>query len=161
MLEIINNLRPFFENCYARISIRQYARLAKMSPPTVSLLLKRYEKQGLLIKEKDRNYIMFHSNQESKDFIMLSRIYWQQKLHKIIKIDADAIVLFGSLSKAETRPESDIDIAIFGAKKISLEKFETGREIQALWFGSLAEIKNKELRNSIINGHVLSGRLAL
>lgn len=163
MLEIINNLKPFFENCYERISVRQYARLMKISPPTASLLLRGYEKEGLLVKEKDRNYIMFCANKESRNFIMMSRIYWQHRLGSLVKsIDADDIVLFGSLSKAETKTESDIDLAIFGGKKINLENFEKEmkREIQAFWFDSLHDA-NKELRNNIINGHVLSGRLEL
>lgn len=165
MLEIINNLKPFFENCYARISVRQYARLVSVSPPTASVLLNIYEKEGLLTRERDRNYIMFTANRKSAEFIMMSRIYWQYRLKELTKsIEKalpDAIVLFGSLSKGETRPESDIDIAIFGAEKTSMKKAETGREIQAFWFSSLSDAKNKELKNNIINGHVLSGRLEL
>ena len=34
MLNIINNLRPFIEDCYRRISVREYSRLLKVSPPT-------------------------------------------------------------------------------------------------------------------------------
>ncbi|MEK6887604.1 MAG: nucleotidyltransferase domain-containing protein [Candidatus Aenigmatarchaeota archaeon] len=163
MLKIIDDLKPFFENCYARVNVRQYARLMKISPPTASSLLKGCEKDGLLVKEMDRNYIMFHTNRKSQEFIMMSRIYWQRRLGSLVKsIDADSIVLFGSLSKAETNLESDIDLAIFGGKKTNLEKFEKElkREIHAFWFDSLHDA-NKELRNNIINGHVLSGRLGL
>src|SRR3989338_841861 len=167
MLEIINNLKPFFENCYARVNVRQYARLMRITPPTASTLLKSYEKHGLLVIEKDRNYIMFHSNRESRNFIMLSRIYWQGKLKELTKFieqaPPDAIVLFGSLSKGETRPDSDIDLAIFGIDELDVGGFEKQlkRKIQTFWFGSLKEIKNANLRNNIINGHVLSGRLEL
>jgi|SRR3989338_6423818 len=167
MLEIINNLKPFFENCYMRIGIREYARLMKMSPPTASSLLKGYVKDGLLIAEKDRRYIMFRANQASKDFIMLSRIYWQQRLEGLVKLiekgSPDSIVLFGSLSKGEAKPDSDIDLAVFGAKKTGLGDFERkiGRSIQEFWFDSLDEVKNMELRENIINGHMLSGSLRI
>ncbi|MFA4820464.1 MAG: nucleotidyltransferase domain-containing protein [Candidatus Aenigmatarchaeota archaeon] len=164
MLEIINNLRPFFENCYARISVRQYSRLIKVSPPTASTLLSMYEKDGLLTKEKDRNYMMFRANQKDNGFIMLSRIYWQQRLEKFVRgIESpDAVVLFGSLSKAEAKPDSDADICIIGGEKKDIEKFmeRTGRKIQVFWFDSLRDA-DKELRNNVINGHILSGRLEL
>ena len=167
MLKIINDMDPFFENCYARISVRQYARLRKISPPTASALLKMYEKEGLLIKEKDRTYIMFCANMESSDFIMLSRLYWQQRLHGLISSieegTPDTIVLFGALSKAETKSESDIDLAVFGGEKMDLERFEKylKRSIQAFWFGSLRNVKDRELAKNIINGHILSGRMKL
>ena len=163
MLEIINNLKPFFENCYDRISVRQYARLVRISPPTASSLLKRFEKDGLLMKEKDRNYIMFSANKKGKDFIMLSRIYWQKRLGELTEAaeesGATAAVLFGSLSKAEARSESDIDLAVFGSEKINLKQFEEkiGREIHAFWYDSMKD--TGELRNNIINGHILSGEL--
>lgn len=163
MLKIIDNLKPFFENCYARISVRQYSRLMKMSPPTASSLLKGLERDGLLTREKDRNYIMFRANRESSDFIMLSRIYWQRKLREITGlIEADVIVLFGSLSKAETKPDSDVDLAVVGGEKMNLEKFEKkiGRKIQAFWLDSLRDTNN-DLRNNIINGHILFGSLVL
>ena len=53
MLKIINNLKPFFEDCYRRINIREYSRLMKISPPTASKLLYKFNKEGLLLIEKD------------------------------------------------------------------------------------------------------------
>ena len=57
MLNIINNLRPFIEDCYRRINVREYARLTKISPPTASKILSEFNQEGLLSIEKDRNYI--------------------------------------------------------------------------------------------------------
>ena len=169
MLKIINDLKPFFEECYVRINVRQYARLMKITPPTASALLKYYVKEGLLLKEIDRNYIMFHANRENAIFIDLSRIYWRNLLGKLLdflenKLTDPTIVLFGSLSKAEAKQDSDIDIAIISVEdKINLSQFERKlkREIQDFWFKSLKEINNKELANNIINGYVMRGRLKL
>ncbi len=169
MLRIINDLRPFFEDCYARINIRQYARLAKTTPPTASALLKSYEKEGLLLKEKDRNYIKFYANKDSPIFIGLSRMYWQFALEELVKLlesslISPTIVLFGSLSKAEAKPDSDIDLAIFAYKKVvDLSRFEKRlkRKIQVFWYSSIKDIGSKELANNMINGHVLTGRLML
>ena len=74
------------------------------------------------------------------------------------------IILFGSTSKGEIKEDSDIDIAIIGIKKdIDIKNFEARikRKIQILWFKSMEEVKNNELKNSIINGVTLSGRLRL
>jgi predicted nucleotidyltransferase len=166
MLEIINNLTPFFEDCYRRISVREYAKIVGVSPPTASKILMEYNKEGLLKKQEDRNYIFFFVNKESKTFIELSRIYWEDILKEIVElIEKTAvnptIILFGSLSKAETTPSSDVDIAIISHKKeLDIKNFEKKlkREIQIFWFDSFNDITG-ELKNNILNGDILYGRL--
>lgn len=167
MLNIINNLNPFFEDCYRRISVREYSRLINVSPPTASKILSSLEKDNLLIREKDRNYLFFHANKENKKFVDLSKIYWYGQLSGLVshieeKLIDPTLILFGSLSKAETMKDSDIDLAIIGHKKdLDLQKFEKllKRKIQLFWFNSIEDIKDKELKNNILNGYVLSGRL--
>jgi len=167
MLNIINNLKPFFEDCYRRISVREYAKLINVSPPTASTILQSLEKETLLLKEKDRNYLFFYANKESKQFVDLSRIYWGDRLDNLVDYFSKtlvnpAIILFGSLSKAEVKEDSDIDLVILAHKKsINLKNFEKQlkRKIQIFWFNSLAEIKDKELKNNILNGHILQGRV--
>ncbi len=169
MLKIINNLRPFFEDCYRRINVREYARLSKLSPPTASKLLFEFSKEGLLQIDKDRNYIFFYANRENKIFRDLSRIYWRLKLGELIEflnksLTINSMILFGSLAKAETKIDSDIDICLIGHKKeINLKSFENNlkRKIQLFFFSSIEDIKNKELANNIINGYILEGRLKL
>ena len=53
MLEIINNLAPFFEDCYRRISVREYSKIIKVSPPTASKILMEYYKEGLLKRQEE------------------------------------------------------------------------------------------------------------
>ena len=169
MLKIINNLQPFFEDCYRRINVREYAKIMKISPPTASKTLLSYFREGLLIKEKDRNYLFFSANKANKQFIDLSRIYWNYKLKETIeyinsKLVNPIIILFGSLAKAEVNLNSDIDLAIFSSKKeLGLEKFEKKlkRKFQLFWFNKIGEIKNKELASNIINGYILLGRIKL
>ena len=169
MLKLINDLRPFFENCYVRISVRQYARMMKITPPTASSLLKLYDKEGLLLSARDRNYMMFYANKDSPMFVGLSGLYWQSRLSELVefledKLTNPTVVLFGSLSKAEAKPDSDIDLAIFAAKRaINFSQFEKKlkRKIQIFWYNSLKDVPSKELESSIINGHILAGRLML
>ena len=169
MLEIINNLKPFFEDCYRRINVREYSKLVGISPPTASKILSEFNKEGLLSQEKYRNYIFYYANKNNKIFIDFSRIYWRIKLEKLIyslskNLANPTIILFGSLSKAEAKRDSDIDICIVGHKReIDLVNFEKilKRKIQLFFFNSIKDIKTEELANSIINGFLLEGRLKL
>lgn len=170
MLNLINNLEPFFEDCYKQIGVREYAKLAKISPPTASKLLKSYDKQGILISHTERRYLLFQANKENKDFIDLTRLYWRKKLAQIIdemqkKLANPTAILFGSLAKAENKQDSDVDIAIFAPDKktVNTEPCEAklGREISIQFFKSLNDIKNKNLLNNILNGYVLFGRIEL
>jgi len=169
MLKIIYNLHPFFEDCYRRINVREYARILKLSPPTASKLLTNYHKEGLIGMHKERNYIFFFANKESTLFMDLSRIYWQNKLNELIsfldkKLINPTVILFGSAAKAEISKDSDIDIAVIPGKKIlGLEAFEKKlkRKIQVFLFQSLKDIKNKELANNILNGYILFGRIKI
>lgn len=166
MLNIINNLAPFFEDCYKRIGVREYAKKINVSPPTASKILGEYHKEGILKKQEERNYLFFFANAENKSFIDLSRIYWRNKLKEVIesiekKAVTPTIILFGSLSKGEATSSSDVDLAIISSKKeINFENFEKSlkREVQLFWFDSFAKI-SEELKNNILNGYVLSGRI--
>ena len=100
--------------------------------------------------------------------IHLSRLYWHQKLQKSELIGylkeellIPTIVLFGSFSKAEVAPNSDIDIAVFTAtkKRLDLEKYEKKlkRKIHALLFKEREDVKNKGLLSNILNGYKISG----
>ncbi len=166
MLNIFNNLTPFFEDCYRRISVREYAKILKISPPTASKILKDLTKEGLLKKQQDRLYTFFYANTQNWLFIDLSRSYWKTKLKNsglLIAISTNfklsKVILFGSLSKGEINPNSDIDVAIMSPSKpkFDYEPFEKklGRKIQIFIFKSLEEIKNKELFENIIYGYRL------
>jgi len=169
MLNIINNLKPFIEDCYRRINVREYSRLMKISPPTASKLLSEFNKEELLLIEKDRNYIFYYANKNNKIFTDLSRIYWKIKLNELINfldenLITPTVILFGSLSKAETKEDSDIDLCVIGHKKeLNLKNFEDDlrRKIQLFFFSSIENIKDKGLVNNIINGYILNGRLKL
>lgn len=168
MLEIFNTLKPFFGDCYKRINVREYARIQKISPPTASKILEGLYKEGLLKKEKENLYNYYFANKDSWLFIDLSRIYWKKILENSGLLEElernflnSVIYLFGSLAKAETKIDSDIDIAIFSLskKEINLEKFEKllKRKIQLFVFKEIRDVKNEELLKNILNGFKLRG----
>jgi len=168
MLNIINNLKPFFEDCYRRINVREYSRVMKISPPTASKMLFEFEKEGLLLMEKDRNYIFFYANKNNRIFIELSRLYWSIVMKDLTdfldkNLTNPTIILFGSLSKAEAKEDSDIDIAILSNKELNIKDYpkKIKRKLQLFWFNSIDKIENKGLANNILNGFVLKGKLKL
>lgn len=170
MLEIFNELKPFFEDNYRRINVREYARLRKISPPSASKRLAEWKKEGLLKKEEERVYIFYVANKESELFVNLSRVYWSCVLKEIGLLDkieeehlAPTIILFGSLSKAEVKKESDVDLAVLSKseRKLETHQFERkiNRKIQIFCFKSKEEIKNKELLSNILNGYKVRGNI--
>ena len=163
MLRIFNDLEPFFGYSYQRIGVREYSRMKKISPPSASTLLHDYHKEGLLTREEEKKYIYFEANRENPVFVNLSRIYWEIQLRNSGLIEYlerelvdPLIILFGSFSKAEVSPKSDIDIAIkSNKKKLDLAQFEKKlkRDIQIVFYDD-AKIN---LQRNILNGFILSG----
>ena len=169
MLKIFSDLRPFFEDNYRRISVREYAGIRKISPPSASKLLETYLREGLLGREEEHRYKFYVANKDDAGFAALCRAYWLQALKKSGIIDylereclASLVVLFGSLAQAEVRHGSDIDLALFsGASKApDVGHFEKklGRKIQILMFKKGEDVKNRELMSNVMNGLILSGR---
>jgi predicted nucleotidyltransferase len=167
MLKIIHDIQPFIEDNYRRINVSEYARIQKISAPTASKILSSLNKEGILKKESDKQYIYYYADKESTLFIDLSRIYWRSSLEHsglITCLEAELlnplIILFGSLSKAEAKQDSDIDLAVFSATKkdIPLEKYEKKlkRNIQLMLFQKRDDV-SPELLNNILNGYIIAG----
>src|SRR3989344_9340729 len=117
MLDILNNLAPFFEDSYRSISVREYAKLVKISPPTASKVLKEFTKERYLQQRRERRHLFFTLNADNEIVIDLCRLYWKQRLQKFsqefqAKLTGASGILFGSLAKAEAKPNSDIDFVI-------------------------------------------------
>jgi predicted nucleotidyltransferase len=168
MLRIIDDIKPFIEDNYRRINVREYARIQKISAPTASKILSSLHNEGLLKKENDKQYIYYYADKESALFIDLSRIYWRLLLEHtglVSFIEAELlnpiIILFGSLSKAEAKKDSDIDLAVFSIskKEIPSEKYERKlkRRIQLMLFQKRDDVKSPELLNNILNGYIVTG----
>ena len=165
MLKIFNDLEPFFHDNYRRISVREFARIRKISPPSASSMLQKYHKDGLLNREEERRFIYFSANREENIFIALMRVYWHIQFKRIgllnhIKREfvEPIVILFGSFSKAEVTSQSDIDIAIISRKsnKINFSTYEKklGRTISVFLFRDLGE---SEIENNLLNGYILMG----
>ncbi len=166
MLNIFNELKPFMEDNYRKIGVREYSRLIDISPPTASRMLSNYRKEGILDMRKNRNVTEYFAKRDSEIFREIMIIYWMKKLEDVIaymrkELVFPIVILFGSVTKAEFKGDSDIDIAIFSPseKNIKLTKFEKsiGRKIQIFRYEKRSEVEPKELLNNILNGRIIEG----
>mgnify|MGYP001606349002 CR=1 FL=1 len=168
MIEIIDNLKPFFSDCYRRLGVREYARIARISPPSASKILNGYAKAGLLMKQVDRRYHLFAANRENRIFMELCRLHWRLTLERTGLLPTlrhafklPVIIMYGSFSKSEITPTSDIDIAVFSPSSpdVDLRHFEKklGRQLHLMRFSSRDAVTNKQLLNNILSGYVLVG----
>lgn len=162
MLKIFNDLSIFFEDNYREFNIREYAKLMNISPPTASTLLKSLKNENVLLSRNFKNLILFRANRNSDIFIDLQKTYYKLKYNDLIEhlsqeFNHETIILFGSLIKAEARPESDIDLFINSKQKnINLEIYEKKykRNIQLQFISAL---ENTNLKINILKGSVLRG----
>src|SRR3989338_5283088 len=104
MLKIFYNLEPFFEDAYRELSVREYGRLRKISPPTASKILKSLAKGNLLISKKQGIYLVFRANNECHLFKDLAVAYWREKLFHLLEgihkeVLFKSVILFGSIAK--------------------------------------------------------------
>ncbi|MBS3138136.1 nucleotidyltransferase domain-containing protein [Candidatus Woesearchaeota archaeon] len=160
MLKILYELKPFFEDTYREISVREYARESKVSPPTASKRLTEFQKEGLVILYKKGIYHYYRANRETYLFLQLTRLYWYSALHHLAEnlysnIAYRRIILFGSLTKAENTKKSDVDLFLdIDERKIdtSLLKKALNRTIE-LHFAS--SMKNEQLKKNIEQGIVI------
>lgn len=158
MLNIFNELNPFFEDNYLEVGVREYAKLIKVSPPTASTILQKYFDEGLLKKKEERRYHLYSINKQN--FKDLCALYWKLQLEDVLKkinsVYYDSVVyLFGSIVKGEFTPNSDVDIVVFSKidKKID---FKFRKEIQLFVFKNKSSVP-KNLLNNILNGIKISG----
>lgn len=160
MLKVFDELKPFFDDVYQEISVREYARAMKISPPTASKLLRGFAEGGLLIAQNRGIYSYYRAHREEYVFRTLSRVYWYMVLRPLVeKMREQAafgkIVLFGSLANAENTTDSDVDLFIQAEqRKMNVEALRRalGRDIQ-LHFSSV--LKNEHLKKNIEKGIVL------
>lgn len=160
MLKLFDNLKQFFNDVFAEISVRAYALCTGVSPPTASTILKTLAKQKLLIETRKGIYIYYRANRENYVFQQLAKAYWYTVLQPLTKqlhseIAFRTIKLFGSLANTENTANSDIDLYVDVEARIidvlSIEK-KLKRPVQLHFKNSL---KNPHLKKNIEHGIIL------
>ena len=145
----------------------------KVSQPAISKALPGLEKEDLIFVAKDKasKRLSISLNRKNPFVIGLKRadnlkLLYESGMVPFLydRFPEATISLFGSFSFGEDVAESDIDIAVVGAKEkdVDLERFNTsvGKTINLNFYQSWEEI-DRHLRNNILNGIILKGQVAL
>ncbi|MBI5797292.1 nucleotidyltransferase domain-containing protein [Candidatus Woesearchaeota archaeon] len=171
MFQEINRLKPFLESPLKDLGVREYARIAKMSPATASQILKDFARKGVLKEKKERIFILYKANLENELYKDIKIFYNIRKLKDSGLIESlnqfylkPTIIFFGSGAKGEDIEESDLDLVIISekTKEFPDEKiFEkrTNRKLQLFRIKNLKELKNEHLINNVLNGITIQGQL--
>lgn len=162
-------LKPFFDSPSKEFSVRDISRILKISPATASKYLKDFHKQNILQYRKERMldlYLADISSQTYRDIKIFYNIRLIRESGLIEELNdfylKPTIILFGSMSNAYDREESDIDLFIQCASDEEFPKqkhFEKlfSKDLQIFVHKTIKGVGNKHLMNNIISGIVLQG----
>jgi predicted nucleotidyltransferase len=162
MLEIFDEMAPFFEDTHRPLHVRAYARERGISPPTAALRLRKLAEEGLLVKESFDRYHLYRADRASPLFQGLARLYWQKRLSAILSSFQERllhapIILFGSLAKGENTHASDVDLYIDTAKNVgSLPEKLSATLRRPVQLHTLGALRNPQLAKAIKDGVKLS-----
>tara|TARA_B100000315_G_scaffold117342_1_gene107582 strand:- start:488 stop:1012 length:525 start_codon:yes stop_codon:yes gene_type:complete len=173
MLEKYNKyklLRIFLFNPTEDFRLRELSRISQISPASVMIYLKEFERNKLIKSFKKRKIPFYKAEIDNETFREYKKISILFELNNsgLIdflwdKISPKAIILYGSYVKGESIDESDIDIFIMGKEKnLDLNEFEKKLEkkIHIMFSDNIKKI-SIELKNNLVNGIVLKGYFKL
>ncbi|MEK6933632.1 MAG: nucleotidyltransferase domain-containing protein [Nanoarchaeota archaeon] len=161
-----NVLKLFFDSPTESFRLREISRFAKISPPSIMIYLKEFERDGLIKKQTKRNIPFYSAMRDDPNFVIYKKIsiLFELNIKGLIdylwdNLSPKAIVLYGSFAKGESIEDSDIDLFILGKKRdLEVTEFEKklNKKIHLLFKESLKDMSN-ELKNNILNGIILKG----
>lgn len=164
-------LAYFFTYPLEEVHIRGLADKLDRPYSSVRSALLELEAEGLIAKREESKMTFFSANESSEQFRRRKQLHNLRALHDSGMLAAleetfrpDAIVLFGSYLHGTDIENSDIDIAIVNGRDtaVDLERYEAAlhRTIQIVLVQDPRE-EQPEFRNTLSNGHVLTGYLAV
>ena len=157
-------LEVFIKKPTKGLQIREVIRETRLGNPTVMRVLGILTKKNLIKKRPGRIYPYYEGNMENFAFKKLKIMNTAIALEPLITeingvLHPNCIVLFGSAAKGEDTEQSDIDLFV-QAKRKSFDTIKAEKHLErkiSLIFESDMKKVNKELRNNLANGIVLSG----
>lgn len=160
-------LREFFDEPNKKFHLRELSRLTNISLPSVKKHIEELLKQDLIQEKKEGIYKGYKSSLNTEYKILkrndfLIRLQQSGLIKELEKTcTPNCIVLYGSAVEGTDDERGDIDLFVQSNKKnIELVKYEIllNRKISILFEPGLNRI-NKNFKNSLANGIVLSGFL--
>lgn len=157
----------FFQKPGQNIHIRGLSKELDITYSSVVNALSSLEQKGFL-ESDEKSKMKFYSIagekfREAKRLVNLENLQDSNIISHIEKeLRPEAVVLFGSYLEGQDTEESDIDLAVIGGRQKGLElgKFEEdlGRKTQITRIEN-PKNEDKEFKNTLANGFVLSGYL--
>lgn len=160
-------LRVFFDEPNRKWQLRQLERKVGISLPSVRNHVKALLKEGLLKVEEEGVYRGYRASMSEKFRIyklndMLERLRSTGLVRKLEeRCTPNCIVLYGSGAEGRDDERGDIDIFVESEEReMDLAQYEEQlhRKISLLFEPDVMKL-NRELRNTLANGIVLSGFL--
>jgi len=160
----------FFDNPTNKLRVRQIEKKLNLSFPSVIFYCKKLKNDGILKTVEVSNVVFYTADRDNQNYLLEKKFYNIKNLYNSDFIDYiktelsnPVIVVFGSYAKGEDIESSDIDLYIEtpSKKEVNLEKYEKilKRRIQLFVHRDINEIRNKELKNNIVNGSILNNFL--
>ena len=160
----------FFDNPTNKLRVRQIEKKLNLSFPSVISYCKKLKNDGILKTVEVSNVVFYTADRDNQNYLLEKKFYNIKNLYNSDFIDYiktelsnPVIVVFGSYAKGEDIESSDIDLYIEtpSKKEVNLEKYEKilKRRIQLFVHRDINEIRNKELKNNIVNGSILNNFL--
>lgn len=166
-------LRLLYVKAGKPLNARSISLQLEVTPPAVSKALPGLEKENLILvkKDKDSKRLAIELNRDNPEVIRLKRtdnlkqISDSGLMQSIYDNFQEAtVILFGSYAFGEDNFNSDIDLAVIGAKnkEVDMTKFEKllERTIIINYYKNFKDI-DKHLLNNILNGILLKGSVEL
>ncbi len=156
-------LEVFYEFPDENFTVRKLAKLAKIPKATIHKYLSFLKKQKLITQENQPENTLLFKIKKTNYFT--EKIVSSGLLEElIVNLNPSCIILFGSIRKAESVKESDIDLFVESSvrKEIDLSKFEKKlkHKIQLFVKSDIRKL-NIELLNNVLNGIKLYGSFKL
>lgn len=160
----------FFENPTKEWHFEDVLREAKITRSKATKWLKKFTKEGIIIKRKEKGRMPYYSgNYDSfayknrKKLFAITKLYNSGLLNHLSSLqNAKTVILFGSYARSDWYKNSDIDIFIYGdteGLKIVDYEIKLHKEIQLFIYESkkdLSRLSNDLLKN-IIKGNLIKG----
>lgn len=161
----------FFNEPSKHLHFKDIVRNARISENRADYWLKILLKEKIIIYHKEKGKMPHytanfdHPNYKNKKKIYALEKFYETGFFKHLEsLNAKAIIIFGSFSRADWHTKSDIDLCIIGDdSELEKGKYETilKRELQIFTFKNEKEVKNinPHLVNNIINGYFVKGEV--
>ena len=113
-------LTMLFTEQHRTLYIRELARMARLSAPSLMRELKELAKIGLVIQEKDGNRVRYFGNQKSPLYDSICNLVSKAEGGTAILVrafadsDNDVVFVYGSRAKGTARADSDYDVFVIG-----------------------------------------------